>query len=143
MTRKTAREIAMHIVFENSFSKNQIKIEFDRFSDSSMLSELDIAEFEMDDKGCEFIVKVVEGVFSNLEKIDQVIEKYSADRKKSRISSVSLALLRIAIFEILFMDDVPEKVSVNEAVELAKKYDSEEMPAYINGILGSFLREGK
>ena len=84
----------------------------------------------------QYIVEVVEGVQTNLLSIDKIIDEYSKGWKISRISKVDLSILRLSIYEINFRKDIPVSVSVNEAVELGKKYSGEEAGAFINGILG-------
>ena len=79
-------------------------------------------------------------VYEKLAEIDAVIEQYAIGWKKERISKVALSVLRLAICEILFVDSVPSGVSANEAVELAKKYATTDDAAFINGILGTFIR---
>jgi N utilization substance protein B len=81
------------------------------------------------------------GINKNIEKIDDVIKTYSKDYDISRISKVALAALRVSIYEILFRDDIPNKVSVNEAVEIVKMYDDEKTKKFVNGILGNFIKE--
>ena len=76
----------------------------------------------------------------NLEKIDSIIETYSKGYRLERISRAALAAMRLSIYEILFQKDVPENVSINEAVEIIKQFDSEESKKFSNGILGSFVR---
>ena len=80
-------------------------------------------------------------MFENVSVIDEIISKYSIGWKIDRISKVALSILRLAIYEIKFIDDIPSKVSVNEAVELAKVFGLEKDAAYINGLLGSFVKE--
>ena len=72
--------------------------------------------------------------------IDAIIEQYAVGWKISRISRVSLAVLRLAIFEILYVDDAPTGAVINEAVEIARRYEEEDKVSFINGILGSFAR---
>ena len=78
---------------------------------------------------------MVWGVLNNKEKIDNLIEKHAIGWKLNRISRVDLSILRVSIYEILFRDDIPYNVSVNEAIELAKKYSTNEAGSFINGIL--------
>ena len=75
------------------------------------------------------------------EKIDQLIEQYSKDWKLDRMAAVDRNLLRLAIYEILYMPDIPSAVSINEAVELAKIYGSDESAKFVNGILGNLVRQ--
>lgn len=88
-------------------------------------------------KTAPFFSLLVEGVLAALEKIDAVIEAYSSNWKLGRISAVDRNVLRIAVYEMLYLSDIPSKVSINEAIDIAKKYGSEESGAFINGILDS------
>jgi N utilization substance protein B len=99
-----------------------------------------LEQHELVDKDREYIIDVVNGVFENHEYIDKAIEKYSKGWKLSRISKVDLSILRLSIYEISFRKDIPFNVSINEAVELTKRYSSEESGAFVNGILGKVTR---
>jgi len=126
MGRRAAREIAMKLLYQFEIQKDdreeQIQV---------LLQENDLAE---NDKV--YLLDVVEGVSDNLVHIDTAIEKYSKGWKINRISKVDLSILRLSIYEISFRDDIPLNVSINEAVELAKKYSNEEAGSFVNGILG-------
>jgi len=89
----------------------------------------------------EFSEQIFKGVLENLETIDNHIEKNLNGWTKERISKTSISILRMAIFEILFCDDIPVGVSINEAVELAKKYSTKKEASYINGMLGSVAKD--
>ena len=91
-------------------------------------------------RDAEYIDKAVWGVFDNLEAIDDVISSFLTDWTVDRIGKVDLALLRLSIYEMLTLDDVPLGVSVNEAVALAKEYGSDASPSFVNGVLGSVSR---
>jgi N utilization substance protein B len=84
--------------------------------------------------------KAAQGVQDHLEDIDAAIEKYTVGWQKKRISKVSLAILRLAVYEMKYEDDVPVRVAINEAVELAKKYATQEDASFVNGLLGSVAR---
>ena len=84
-----------------------------------------------------FFIKLVEGVLANLTHLDGAIEKFSSNWKISRMSCVDRNILRIGAYEMLFCDDIPHKVTINEAIDIGKKYGSEESGAFINGILDS------
>ncbi|MEE1071875.1 MAG: transcription antitermination factor NusB, partial [Cellulosilyticum sp.] len=88
----------------------------------------------------QFMESLYFGVFEHLQEIDEVIEKYAANWSFSRIAKVDLSILRLAIYELKYTD-VPQKVAVNEAVEIAKTYSTEKSPKFINGILGSVIKE--
>lgn len=132
MGRKLARESAMKLLFQMELSKD--------FSSRAM--ELFIESNEFSDEEREYIKYTVNTVIDNLETIDNKIEKYSLGWKINRIPKVDLAILRIAICEILFRDDIPIEVSINEAIDISKKYSTEESSKFINGLLGSLVRDG-
>ena len=147
MNRKTAREVAMKLVYEMDFNPEQSEeiIEF-RLSEGgfSLLAGEDSCYSSMpDEQQRAYIETVVHGVSSRLSEIDEYIGKYAIGWKFNRISRVSAAILRVCIYELLCMPEIPEGSSINEAVELAKKYDSDDAPGFINGVLGSFVRTEK
>jgi N utilization substance protein B len=88
-----------------------------------------------------YINSLVQGVENHKDELDAHIERLAKNWSVSRISRTAVAVLRAALFEILYMDEVPASAAINEAVELAKGYDEPEIVAFINGILGSFMRE--
>ena len=83
----------------------------------------------------EFTVQLIEGVISKLENIDSVIKDYSKNWKFERISVIDKSILRIAIFEMLFMEDIPPAVTINECIDLGKTFGGENSGQFINGIL--------
>ncbi|MDY3618516.1 transcription antitermination factor NusB [Agathobaculum sp.] len=144
MSRKKAREIAFHLVFEMGFREFEAdEVLADRLDDS-LMSALggDIALYagKLDNAQTKYICEVVKGVAANLSELDKTIEKYSRGWKLSRLSRVTIAILRLALYEMNNVSDVPVGAAINEAVELAKTYDAEEAAAFINGILGSVAR---
>jgi N utilization substance protein B len=128
MKRSEAREQAFCLVFEKFFT------------DEPIPEIIEMARDVRDQVTDDFAKKIAEGVITNLEIIDQTIEKHSTSWKMNRISRVSLAILRVAVFEILFMEDIPDSVSINEAVELCKKFAGEDDSAFVNGVLGAVVR---
>jgi N utilization substance protein B len=100
-----------------------------------------LARFGSDDKERDYVASVLGGAWERQSEIDALIEKYSKRWKISRISKVDLAILRVAICEILAFTDIPVSVSINEAVELAKRYGSEDSGSYVNGVLGRIAAE--
>ncbi len=129
MTRRQAREQAFILLFEKSFN-----------TEASIDDLIELAgELRMleDD---EFVTQLVHTACDNLEAIDEFIAANSRGWKINRIPKVSLAIIRLALAEILFIDDIPDGVSVNEAVELAKVYSTPEDASFINGILGTAVR---
>ena len=131
MYRSQAREQAFMLVFEKSF-RDDISLE----EMIEMATEENIMEHD------EFTVLLAEKTLENLEDIDIYIEKYSKGWSKQRIPKVSLAILRLSLCEMLYFSEVPVSVSINEAVELTKKYGGENDSSFVNGILGSVSRDG-
>jgi len=90
----------------------------------------------IDEPSMVFIRQEAIGAYENIENIDKIISDYASNWTTDRMAKVDLTILRLSTYEMLFNKDIPSGVSVNEAVELAKKYSSDEAPAFINGILG-------
>jgi len=144
MNRSTAREIAVHFVFELAFSdeKAQQLLERELTAESFAARGQDepmYAEFPGEGER-NYIAKLVLGVGSHGAELDGYIAKYSKGWKFSRIDRVAAAIMRVTMYEILYMPDIPDKVAINEAVEIAKKYVDDDIVKFINGILGSFVR---
>lgn len=125
MNRKKAREYAFVLLFEYKFQPDEIERIIGDF----------IEEFNPGDQQ-EYIERVVRGVIANVDAIDQKLGELSRGWQTDRMSNVILSVMRLAVYEIDFCDDIPAVVSVNEAVALAKKYDGEEAAPFVNGILG-------
>lgn len=144
MNRSTAREIAMHFAFELAFSTETAEQVLTRdltpeaFAGRSRDEQL-YAQFP-DDGELGYITTLVRGVGSHGAELDGYIAKYAKGWKFSRIDRVASAIMRVTMYEILYMPDIPNKVAINEAVEIAKKYLDEDVVKFINGILGSFVR---
>ena len=126
-SRKIAREQTFYLIFEKIFNDDSV--------DNIIETASEIRTFEID----EYIKTVFAGVYDNLDRIDLLIAQSSNGWKISRISKVSLAIMRLAVYEILFMDDIPVSVSINEAVELAKQYGTDDSPSFINGVLAKLV----
>ena len=145
MTRNTAREIATHLAYELSFTELSVKDFLDiRLSEESfaiLAEEYDLYETTPNAKQEQYIRRLVSGVADHAAELDAYIEKYAKGWRFERISLVASAIMRVAMFEILYMPDVPNGVAINEAVEIAKKYETPEVARFMNGILGSFIRE--
>lgn len=145
MTRNTAREIATHLVYELSFTDLPVgefldqRLSRENFDDLSPESEL-YTELP-NDKQEAYIRRLVGGVAEHAAELDADIEKYAKGWRFERISLVASAIMRVAMYEILYMPDIPAGASANEAVELTKKYDEPETAKFVNGILGSFIAD--
>lgn len=130
MGRRASREIAMKLLYQLEIQKE------DREEQIQMVLE----ENELSDADKEYLLDVVNGVHEKTTYIDKIVEKYSKGWKINRISKIDLTILRLGVYEISFREDIPFSVSINEAVELAKKYSTEEAGSFINGILGMVTR---
>ena len=130
LTRREEREQAFILLFEKSFNEEVTVADlYEMAVENEIISESDFAK--------NLALKVTE----NIEVIDAAVEKHSVKWKMSRISKVALAVMRLAICEILFYDDIPVGVSINEAVELCKKYASKDDYSFVNGILSAIAKE--
>lgn len=130
--RRKSREQAFIILFEKSFNED---MSFDEIVDIAIETEV----VEKD----EFMSEILNAVNEKSAEIDEEIKKNLKGWTMSRISKVSLALLRMAICEIKCFDDIPVGVSINEAVEICKIYGSDEDKSFVNGVLGSVARSGE
>ena len=129
MTRREAREQAFMVLFEKTF--------FEDVSISEIVSDAQEAELIKINAFADVILKAVE---NNIAGIDSIIAENARKWSIERLPKVSLAVLRLAIGEMKFVDDVPAGVSVNEAVELTKKYGTEDDASYVNGVLGAVAK---
>ena len=130
-TRSEARIEAFKLIFQS-----EINDEEPEFLIDAMLSEHPESADNIN-----YIKTVFLGVLSKREELDShICEHLGKTWKIDRISKVSLAVLRLAIFEILYVEDVPEKVAINEAVEIEKKFDDPDNSAFVNGVLGGFVK---
>ena len=128
MNRKAEREQAFILIFEKSFREDSIE---DILEDALNAENYEKSEFS---ENC------FKGVYDNLQEIDAIIEEHLTGWTINRISKVALSILRLAIYEIKYVDSIPVGASINEAVELCKKYATTEDSSYVNGVLGSVAR---
>ena len=144
MKRTTAREIAVQLGFyaaQSEKSSNEIIEEFfDEEYFKTLAQEDELFSEYPDDNSKEYIIRLATNMDEYRIQIDNYIEKYAKGWKISRISKTAMAVLRCAICEVLYMDDIPNAAAINEAVELAKGYDEAETVSFINGVLGGFMR---
>lgn len=129
MGRRQARESALQVLYQVDVGKMDVETAFNYLRDNFVPAGRDV----------EFARYLVEGVTSRLQELDKVIAGYSRDWQLQRLAAVDRNILRLALFEILFDDKIPENVSINEAVELAKIYGGEKSSKFINGILSSVI----
>ena len=126
MNRKTARENAFILLFEEVCKSDETAEEI--FSKA-----VEYREFEYDD----YVKSVFFGAYENAKIISETVEDSLCGWKKERVSPVSTALFRLATYEMMFLDEIPTKVSINEAIELSKKYDDEKAYVFVNGVLNA------
>lgn len=144
MTRNNAREVAVHLCFELSFS--------DQTADELLESALNRRIFALigeeeplyaqfpNVKQRDYISTLVRGVWTHGGELDGYISKYAIGWNFGRLNRVAIAIMRVAMYEVLYMDDVPVAAALNAAVELTKHYEEPEVVSFVNGILGSFVR---
>ena len=145
MVRNTAREIAIHLSYELSFTDKQIDALLDKRLQKesfAILAEEDELYRETPNaKQADYIRRLVKGVEEHAAELDGYIAKYAKGWSFSRIPLVASAIMRVAMYEILYMPDIPNGAAINEAIEIAKKYETQETVKFMNGILGSFVRQ--
>ena len=129
ITRSEQREEILILTFEKTFH------------DESVDEIITLAKELRGDKITDYIENGVKGIFANLSQIDALIEEQSFSWKLNRIPRVTLCIMRICVYEMLFDETVPTGVAINEAVELCKKYASEEDKKFINGVLGAISKK--
>jgi len=144
MTRSTAREIAIQMVFSLSFgnvSADELlnsQMNRDRFQE--LEAEMPIYAQYPDEKQEKYIKDLVHGVFAHGPELDDYISRYAVGWSFARIPRMASAIMRTAMYEVLYMPEIPNAAAINEAVEIAKSYEGPEIVSFINGILGSFVR---
>ena len=129
MSRKVARERVFKILFAIDIGENTVE------------EAQDLAVPHISDESQKkFILKEVEGVLKNIAEIDDIINEFSSDWSVDRMAGTDRNILRLAIYEILFSKDIPVSVSINEAVEISKKYCDYQSYKFVNGLLGSIAK---
>ncbi len=126
MNRKTARENTFILLFEGVCKKEETAEEI-------FNKAVEYREFEYDD----FVKQIFFGAYENAQIIAETVEASLQGWKKERVSPVSMAVFRLSTYEMMFMEDIPVRVSINEAIELSKKYDDEKAYIFVNGVLNS------
>ena len=145
MSRRNAREVAVKIIFQNEFIDQRLMTEVNGgacVDAESMLAMYlhSISEDERNKIETAYVLKILEGVPQAVSEIDALILAHSKDWSLDRMAKMDLAILRVAIYEMKYMPDIPVSVSINEAVELAKQFSYPEAASFINGVLGSVSR---
>lgn len=128
LSRRSIRESAFIIIFEKSFGNYELEELFDIAKDAENV--------QLNDE----VKKTVTGVFQHVDELDEIISKYSQKRSIKRIPKINLSILRLAIYEAKYSENVPVNVAISEAVAIAEKYAFEADAKFINGALGAFSR---
>ncbi len=132
-TRRNAREAALQFLFQNDFLEAAAEVSMDleqQFADFCSL-------YDVQKKARSYAVKLLQGIAENHERVDALIREHASNWRLERIDTTDRNILRIATFEMAFLEDVPAEVAINEAVEIGKRFGSDESPAFINGVLDS------
>lgn len=144
MTRANARELAVHLIYGRDFTKEEpqqvVSARLNKEYYDQLSQENEIYAERPNKYQLAYIDKVVTGVANRQDELNAQIQKFSIGWDISRISRLARSVMQLAIFEILYVEDVPTGVAVSEAVRLAKKYDGDDTGSFVNGILGSFAR---
>lgn len=145
MTRANARELAVHLIYGRAFTGEEpeevVAIRLNKEYYSKLAQENQVYEERPSRAQMAYIDTVVAGVANRGEELNEKIQQYSIGWDISRISKLARTIMQLAIFEILYVDDVPTGVAISEAVRMAKMYDGDDTGAFVNGILGAFARD--
>ena len=144
MTRANARELAVHLIYGQKFTGEEpqqvVTTRLEREYYAQLSTENDVYTERPSRAQMRYIDTVVSGVANREEDLNAQIQKYSIGWDVKRISKLTRSIMQLAIYEILYVEDVPTGVAVSEAVRLAKKYDNDDAGSFVNGILGAFAR---
>lgn len=142
MSRRLARESAIQFLYSTDYNKNEnidemLNVFFEAEDESNESKPQDA----LNSNDVKFAEEIIRGTIDKLQHIDQLIQDNTTGWTKERIAKVDLAILRLALYEILYREDIPSSVAINEAIELAKKYSTDESGGFVNGVLGKIVRE--
>ena len=145
MTRSNAREIACHLVFEMNFNNVTAGEALQTLMEESyyptLKTESDVYAEKPDSRQLAYLTDVVQGVQARREELEGYITKFSVGWTLGRIARMAVAIMEVCMYEALYIDDAPVSAAINEAVELTRKYEDEDVVSFVNGILGGFARE--
>lgn len=144
MTRGNARELAVHLIYGRNFTGEEpntvVQTRLEKEYYSNLSAENDVYAERPSRVQRAYIDAVTSGVANREEDLNAIIQKFSIGWDVKRISRLTCSVIQLAIYEILYVEDVPTGVAISEAVRIAKKYDGDDTGAFVNGILGSFAR---
>jgi N utilization substance protein B len=129
--RKKSREFALQVLYQLNITKQDVGTALTQFREN----------FISDGKADDFIQRLVQGVLEHCPELDRLIEQYSENWRLDRINLVDRNILRMALFELLYCEEIPPKVTINEAIDLGKRFGSEDSGSFINGILDCIQHE--
>jgi len=145
MTRGNARELAVHLIYAREFTGEEpqqvVATRLDKAYYANLAEENQVYTDRPSRAQVAYLDNVVSGVANRGEELNKKIQQYSIGWDVSRISKLARTIMQLAIFEILYVEDVPTGVAISEAVRIAKMYDGDDTGAFVNGILGAFARE--
>lgn len=147
MSRRLFRQSAFKIIFSFHFNDDDVEEILREISEEPnifLVQEEDGKQFpllELSERDKRFFYELVRGTLKNIEKIDDVIKNNLKSWTMDRIAKVDLTILRMAIYELLYSEDVPHSVAINEAIELGKEFGTDESGSFINGVLGRIQRQ--
>ena len=145
MSRITARSAAMQMIFEKvsggQGGEETLKMVYDELRANGVPGERTIGKKEPDEEDRAYITEAFNGVLDHMDELDERIDKTAKDWPIDRMSLVDLTILRLAVWEILYKPDIPANVSVAEALELTEQYSDPGDKPFVNGILGTIVRE--
>jgi len=130
-TRRKSRELALQALYKGELAGQANPLDFAEFC----------VHFQVEKKAIPYARKLLTGVQGNMEEINQLISRYTENWRLERMSVIDRNILRLAVFELHYQDDVPPSVAINEAVEIAKRYSSDDSGPFINGILDAMAKE--
>lgn len=144
MTRANARELAVHLIYGRDFTGEEpqqvVTTRLNKEYYGTLSQENEVYSERPIKAQVNYLDIVVSGVANRQEDLNAEIQKYSIGWDVKRISRLTRCIMQLAMFEILYLEDVPTGVAISEAVRIAKKYDGDETGAFVNGILGAFAR---
>lgn len=145
MSRKTARSAAMQMIFESvsggQGGEETLKMVYDELREYGVPGGRTVGKKEPDEEDRAYITEAFNGVLDHLDELDERIDKTAKDWPIDRMSLVDLTILRLAVWEILYKPNIPANVSVAEALELTEQYSDPGDKPFVNGILGTIVRE--
>lgn len=130
MGRRAARETALQMLFQMDVGQNDWR-----------MTDLTLAEAGLSEPNAEFALNLVKGTWEKMPEIDRLIEAYAKEWNIKRLANVDKNILRLAVYELKYIDEAPYNVVINEAIELAKVFSTEDSGAFVNGILDTILNQ--